>query len=108
MHSLSIRAFLSSLHLAWYKPCVFACLRHRVSSNRLCRSRNLSGPSRPRTQKPEREGEEGVQRVEDSASSRDEKREGERGEDAHPGRVGRDNHRTDTDMLISESFTRDI
>lgn len=28
--------------------------------------------------------------------------------DVHPGRVGRDNHRTDTDMLIPESFTRDI
>lgn len=56
-----------------------------------------------------REGEgEGIPRVEDPASPRDEKREGERGGDAHPGRVGRDNHWTDTDMLISESFTRDI
>lgn len=58
--------------------------------------RNLLGPSEARTGTSNRVG--GLVGPEVEAG---------RG-DVHPGRVGRDNHRTDTDMLIPESFTRDI
>lgn len=99
--------FIPALSDVFSRVFVIASPQTDFAGPEIC-SVHLERAHRNRRVEKGRGGGEGVPRVEDPASPRDEKREGERGGNAHPGRVGRDNHWTDTDMLISESFTRDI
>ena len=85
------------------EQCVFACPRHRVSSPSAESTSLVPGICLVHLK---RTGTSNRAKVRVGSLVGPEMEVG-RG-DVHPGRVGRDNHRTDTDMLIPESFTRDI
>lgn len=109
-------AFLSLPPAPLAKICSVRAMRFRVSSSfaspradlagvrgESARSISLSRPCARAHTPPEIEGDPGAALGKEGGEEVRERPTG-----VHPGEVGRDNHRTDTDMLIPESFTRDI